>query len=232
MRVLFVSKNKKADKFLKWATKTLFTVQMGTKAQKDKLVSKVLGVPDENVAEVFNRGSTKTPCIYFFTLGYAKDLRKSMNISKDYSDDMIVGKFGFAKDLARRTGEHSKDFGKIKGCELSLKYYSYIDPQYISQAETDLKRYFKDLDAFFKYEKKEELVIISKKDIVNIEKSYLELGCRYAGHIVELVIKLREKDHELELLRKDMELMKKDMKIKEFELEKKNALLNKKLNKI
>ena len=34
LRVLFVSKSGKTKQFIKWATETLFTVQMGTKQQK------------------------------------------------------------------------------------------------------------------------------------------------------------------------------------------------------
>ncbi len=37
LRVLFVTKNNKPDKFIKWATETLFTVHMGTVDQKHKL---------------------------------------------------------------------------------------------------------------------------------------------------------------------------------------------------
>jgi hypothetical protein len=37
LRVLFGSHNNKADLFLKWATEKIFTIQMGTVEQKNKL---------------------------------------------------------------------------------------------------------------------------------------------------------------------------------------------------
>jgi len=230
LRVLFVSENNKTTKFINWATKTLFTAQMGTDEQKYKLVSKIFGTSAENVAEVFNRATVKTPCIYFFILGSVKELRNSMNINDDYDDEMIIGKFGLTKDLSRRTTEHIKDFGKIKGNSLALKYYSYIDPQYISQGETDLKKYFNDLDVFFKYEKKAELVIVSKKDMINVEKMYSEIGSRYGGHTTELIIKLKEKDHELELMKKDIDMEKLKAQNSVLELEKQIVLLNKRID--
>ena len=44
LRVLFVSKNGKTRRFIKWATETLFTVQMGTIEQKNKIISSIKGV--------------------------------------------------------------------------------------------------------------------------------------------------------------------------------------------
>ena len=38
LRVLFVSRSGKVDYFIKWATEKLFTIQMGTKINKEKLV--------------------------------------------------------------------------------------------------------------------------------------------------------------------------------------------------
>jgi hypothetical protein len=54
-----------------------------------------------------------------------------MNIDKKYDDDMFVCKFGYTADLLRRTKEHMKDFNKIKGAVLTLKYYSQVDSKYI-----------------------------------------------------------------------------------------------------
>lgn len=82
LRVLFISKSGNTSGFIRWACETLFTVQMGTTEQQNKLVAKVLGTSVENVIEVFNTHTNKLPVLYFFTLGYVKDLRTSMNINE------------------------------------------------------------------------------------------------------------------------------------------------------
>ncbi len=42
LKVLFSSRTKSANKFVKWASKTLFVAQMGTIVQKTQLVSRQL----------------------------------------------------------------------------------------------------------------------------------------------------------------------------------------------
>lgn len=115
---------------------------MGTRQQKDELVSKVLGVSANTVKEVFSTSARNIPCVYLFILGTVKDLKKTMKINKKYKKDYVVCKYGFTKDLPRRTGEHMKIYGKIKNADLKLKYYSYIVPLYISKAETDICDFF------------------------------------------------------------------------------------------
>ena len=44
LKVLFGSHTKSVDKFVHWATKTLFVAQMGSHNQKTNLVSNMLGV--------------------------------------------------------------------------------------------------------------------------------------------------------------------------------------------
>jgi hypothetical protein len=70
-------------------------------------------MPATVIKEVFSKDANTLPCVYLFSLGYVKDLRKSMT---------IVCKYGFTKELARRTSEHITNFTKIKGCDLKLKY--------------------------------------------------------------------------------------------------------------
>ena len=103
LRVLFVSESNKTTKFIKWATEKLFILQLGTTDQKEELVGSVLGVNAKVIKEVFNIDRNTLPCVYLFTLNTVKELRTSMNISNDYNDDSIVAKFGFTKDLSRRT---------------------------------------------------------------------------------------------------------------------------------
>src|SRR6056297_683396 len=75
MRVLFSSNKNTAEKFIKWASETLFTAQMGTVNQKNQLVANVLGVSVDAVKAVFNKSTIKIPCIYLISIGTVKNLR-------------------------------------------------------------------------------------------------------------------------------------------------------------
>jgi hypothetical protein len=162
-------------------------------------------VPLETIKEVFNADSNTLPCIYLFTLGYAKDLRDSMNINNSIKDDSIIAKFGFTKNLSRRTEEHIKTYGNIPNCDFKLKYYTYIDPQYISTAESDIKELFDSLELKLEYKNYLELVVIPQSLLKIISEKYNHIGKKYAGHISELITKIKELEN--------------DKKIKELEFE-------------
>ena len=80
LKILFSSRTGDADKFVDWATETLFTVQMGTADQKETLASTLIGQPVKNVRAVFKTCAKKVPCIYRFALGTAKQLRPMMDL--------------------------------------------------------------------------------------------------------------------------------------------------------
>ncbi len=234
LHVLFASHSGKASQFTKWATETLFTVQMGTNEQKTKLSSKTLGTNIETVNEVFNTNANTLPVIYLFTLGYVKDLRKSMNISKEYKDDMIVSIYGCTKDFQRRTNEHDKFYKKITGTELKLKCHTYIDPQYIFKAESDISEFMDDMNCKFAYEKEKEMVILDEKKLKKVHKRYEELSKLYMGHIKELMMekekletKVREQEDKMKIQKLEFELkiqqLEKDLEIERLKLKLNNG---------
>ena len=200
LRVLFVSRNNKTSHFISWATKTLFTIQLGTTKQKEELVGNILGVSAKVIKEVFNTGVNTLPCIYLFTLNTVKNLRQDMNIDNKYTDDSIVCKYGFTKDLTRRTTEHIETYKKINNVELKLKYYSYIDPQYISKGESDIRLFMNALNINFNYDNMEEIVIIPKELFHLVQKQYEMIGHNYMGHISELVTKIKDLENKYEKL--------------------------------
>ena len=215
LRVLFVSTSGKTKQFIKWATETLFTAQMGSEQQKQQLVSNILGISAQAVREVFKTSAKSIPCVYLFSLGTAKDLRKSMNIDNKYADDILICKYGYTIDLSRRTSEHIKTYGNINGVDLKLKCYSYIDPMYCSNAETDIKDFFCALDIGLKFKDYEELVAIKPHLIKTTENQYKQISDAYAGHMKDMIKKVEDLKNELltkdlicknELLTKDNEL--------------------------
>jgi prophage antirepressor-like protein len=229
LRMLFVSRSGHANKFVKWATEKLFTIQMGTAKQKQTLASKVLGVSAQAVREVFRTSSTSIPSIYLFVLGTVKQLRDIMHIDQKYPDDALVCKYGFTIDLPRRTAEHTKTYGAIQGVELSLKHHSYIDPMYISQAESDLTEFFEALDIRFKYEKYDELVIIRPNLFKMIASQYKHLTDAYAGHIKDMIKRIEDMTHRIALgdEQNKTSIMAKDLEIEK--LKNRNELLAKEL---
>jgi hypothetical protein len=210
LRVLFVSRSKNAERFVDWATKSLFTLQLGNRQQKEKLVANTLGVTAKVIKEVFNTDANQFPCIYLFTLGKARDLRVSMNIPTEVSDESVVCKYGFTKDLARRTGEHLTNYSKITGVELRLKHHVYIDPQYISNAETKISNYMKDLKLNLEYCDEKELVIVQPELTELVTEQYQQIGKAFMGHISEFVTRIKDLEQSMNVqkLRSELELQK------------------------
>lgn len=206
IRLLIVSKQPSVDKFMDWAMKTLFAAQMGTPDQKFTMIGKTLGVSSSAVKEVFNKTATTISCIYLFSIGKVKYLRKYLNLDTKWKDEDYVFKFGMTTDLPRRTGEHETTFRKMKGSSLELVSMGLIDPQYISNAETKLKHFFEGMNLIVEHKKYEELVVIPKEKMKLIKEQYEIISSRYIGHISELVTKLKEKDYEITLLKKNHEL--------------------------
>lgn len=198
LRVLFASHSPNVDPFVKWATETIFALQMGTNEQKRNVISSALGTDAKTIKEVFDTSTNTLPCVYLFTLGMVKDLRESMKIDKKYKDDDIVAKYGHTKDLSRRTGEHLATYGKINNVDLKLKHYSYMDSQYTSQGENDIKMFMEALNIGLTYNDYVELVVIPKDLMKLVEKQYQMIAKNYMGHISELITKVKDLEDKIE----------------------------------
>jgi len=183
IKILYSSRSKKAKLFREWATDTLFTIQMGSDEHKEELGAKIIGQSVKNVRAVFKACSKKVPCIYRFSLGTAKTLRQSLNLSDEIKDDFIIIKYGLTDDLDRRSAEHVLEYEKkINGVKLGLMDFSYIDPKFLSEAETSLKEYFQTIEIPVKYEKYTELIAINPTHEKQIKKQYNYIGTAYQGN--------------------------------------------------
>lgn len=231
LRMLFTSKKSSADKFVDWATETLFVTHMGTPTQKLKLISNIFGVPCESVKEVFNKTSDTIPCNYLFSLGTVANLRNKLKISDKYHDDDMVAKFGTTNDLKRRMGENELEYEKFD-VNMELVIYNYIDPQYIFQSETRIKNMFQSMNMNVKHDKYREIVVIPKKDMKTIKEGYQQIAALYMGHIKELIHIISEKDSEIVLLKKDNEVqtLKKSLEVSEIKHFFKDKLSKKKMH--
>ena len=201
LRVLFVSKNGKTSKFIKWATQLLFIHQMGTIEQKQELSASLLGLNTKTIKDVFNSSSNKTPTVYLFNLGSANQVLKT----DIYLEDDILCKYGCTEDISRRTSEHERNYKKQYQTDISLLIYSIIDPKYIFDAENNIKQYFKSNK--INEDDKTELIIINKKNLEQIKQHYKMIQNSYIGRYEEMnkqIIKLesiiKEEIHKNEIL--------------------------------
>lgn len=204
LRVLFVSRNNKTSSFRKWATKTLFTVQLGTKEQKQMLCDKILGTDLDSSRKVIKSNNSSLSAIYLLTLGYVKDLKEEMNLN-DYDDEDIVCKYGRSDDLSRRLLEHKKTFKSIPSAKPMLKIYSYIDSNYASKAEKQIKNFFKGANKCIKYKDFDELVIIDNKFMKNTIEQYSLISSNYIGTQHDLILKINELEYHHKMEIKDLE---------------------------
>lgn len=76
-----------------------------------------------------------------------------------------VCKYGKSNNLMRKNDEHYNNFNKISNVNLRLKTYSYIDEQYITQAENNIKNLIKFHNTKFDYNNRNELIIIPEEKI-------------------------------------------------------------------
>lgn len=204
LRVLFVSRNNKTSHFISWATDILFTVQMGTTEQKDKLVSQVKGVSYAAIQELFSINARELPCVYLTAFNTVSVLRNTMNIDKNISDDAVVYKFGLTKSFESRKNGHKSEYKELdKLIDMKLAYYTYIDPLYISEAENEIKSTLEDYK--INYENHDELVVIPNNMLKMVKKIYENIGMKYSGHIAVFNKKITELEIIISNLKKDYE---------------------------
>ena len=219
LKILFSSRVGCADRFVDWATNTLFTVQMGEPEQREDLAAGLIGIPAKSLRQVLKSSATSVPCIYRFSLGKVANLRAAMNIPAEIDGECIIIKYGFTEDLVRRTGEHIKTYEKIDGCKLELMEFVYIDPKYLSQAEKDIKDFFNDIETPITYGNATELIAINPKHETTIRKQFKYLHSEYSGAIRDLIEKIKELKSETILIsekhRYEIALLKKDLEYKD-----------------
>ena len=229
LRVLFVSRNRNATIFRKWATHKLFTIQMGSKEEKIKLGTDILNISAKTYKAVFDTYATKFPCIYLLSLGKVSQLRETFKLDNTLSDDSTVYKYGFTDDLSRRIVEHDAKYGKLTNVSIKLSTFHIIDVKYTNDAEKDVRELCSAFDKKLSIDGYNELIILNEKEHTQIKKQYKYIGNEYAGATQELqsqIIELKDKikDFENEIVNLKMshksELLEKDIKINQETTEK------------
>ena len=245
LRVLFVSRNKNATLFRKWATTKLFTIQMGTRDQKVKLGAEILNTSPRTLKAIFDKHAANFPSIYLMSLGKVRELRETFRICENIPNDSIVYKFGFTDDLARRVIELESEYSKLPGVTMTIGTFQIIDTKYTSEAESEVRETFTAWDARMKAPQGyNELVALDDKQFANIKKLYRRIGDEFAGatrglqnEIIELKERMKEYENEIarlkitiqhkdellkhkdELHQKDVQWYKKDGELKDTVIE-------------
>ena len=216
IKLLYSSRSKHADRFQEWATDKLFTIQMGDQPAKDQLGADCLNVNIKTVIDVFRSCATTTPCVYLFQLGKVKDLRDTFpSLSSNQDDEAMVCKYGRTDNLARRSGEHERNYGKMNNVSLELLIYSYVDPAYAVKAENRVKEYFQFADKNIKEEAYNEIMVLNKDELKRVSDMYNDVATLCMGRNAELINKIKEMEevHKNALLQKDYELLMKENQI-------------------
>ena len=240
IRLLYVSRSKNAANFRNWATEKLFTIQMGTVENKEILGTNILNVNIESFRAVFKSHASKFPCIYLLELGTVKNLRSIFDISLDINDNLIIYKYGFTDNMERRLFEHNNDYGKLKNININLATFHIIDVKYTSEAENDLRQFFKNMKKTLNIDGRKELIAIDKDELKTVIREYKHIGMDYIGATFELQNQIKDLEikinnlyneikeinlkHELELIKKDMIIQDQMslLKYKDLELENKD----------
>ena len=210
LRVLYVSRNKNTKHFRKWAEEKLFTIQFGSKENKEELASELLNVNVRSIRDVFKSSVNSFPCVYLFELGKVSQLRETFNISNDIDDNMTIYKYGMTENMKDRILGHVNDYGKLKNVDMNLKLFSYIDVKYKLSAEQDLRLFFNSINIKLEVDGRNELVVVNEKMYKIVEKHFKTVSNEYLGATREIQEKMEKmkNEHENELLKKEMEILK------------------------
>ena len=221
LKVLFSSRSGNAEQFQNWASEILFTAQMGTDEQKNKLVSSIKGVSYESIQEIFSIHARTLPCVYLVAFDTVDKLRNIMNINDNYPNDAIVYKFGLTKNFEDRKNGHKTEYKELKNIvEMVFVCYTFIDPLYLREAENELKESLNDYK--IKYKDHDELIILPKDIFKFVKNIYENIGMKYSGHTSELNKQINDIEKELQKERFEKELQKeryeKELLLKEIEI--------------
>jgi hypothetical protein len=223
MRLLFVARNQNAEYFQKWAIEKLFTIQMGTKLEKERLGTNILQINLESFRAVFKKHANKFPCIYLLALGTVGELRETFIISPEIDDKLVVYKYGFTDDFPRRIKEHQDDYGKLPNVNISIAVFHIIDTKYTSEAEDDLRQFFKNMNKTLfvenQQQKRTELVVLNTKELETVKKEFRHIGNDYAGNTQELQKQIQDLNVKLEKqeLQHKLEIQELQHKIKDIQ---------------
>ena len=232
LKVLFTSKsgNSERQRMVNWIVKTMFIHQFGSESERNELAT--------NLTKSFRGLLNSKSGVYLVRIGKVKDLRGSMNISKDShpDDNAYLYKFGKSNDCIRRFSEHTSKSGY--GCysnSISMNTFVFMDESKITKVENELHAYFNNLKHTFTDiagKSHNELVVLTTIDLKQAKEKYDHLlaihGNKNDSQIANSIEQIKD-TYELQLLQKDNEILelKKAIEIKDMIIDHKDMIYEK-----
>ena len=204
LKVLYNSRSGTAEKFQDWVEDNMFAIQLGTVEQKEELGTSILGITIKNFKAVFDKCSFEMPCIYLLSFGTVGVLRKTFGIKDEISDQLIVYKYGFTKDLPRRLSEHQSTYGKKENVNVKVEMWTYIDPKYTSEAEGNIRDIVESFEKALDINTYKELIVLNPKEFERMKKEYTRTGREYAGASQQLQDQIAELNNELKMIKVEL----------------------------
>jgi len=157
-------------------------------------------------------------------LGKVSNLRESLGISDEVDDKMTVYKYGMTEDMKDRMLKHINKYGKLKGSEMNLKLFSYIDVKYKLNAEQDLRLFFNSINLKLEVDGENELIVLQDNMYKIVENHFKTVANDYLGATREIQKEMEtlKNNYEKEMLKISTEMLKKDLEIQKLLNEKDN----------
>jgi hypothetical protein len=95
-------------------------------------------------------------------------------------------KYGRTENLFERSQQHYKFFKKFGG-DAKLKRYAWIDVEFQSKAEIDIKRYFDKMKVLIKCDDIKELAVLTRDEFDKLQKYFCQLSDIYCGKLKNMV---------------------------------------------
>lgn len=178
----YYSAHNKLHRLKTWI-RDVVIAKLGSLEKRQVTYSKILGVPIESALNTFNTCMVKIPAIYFFTLGFVRDLRHEMNISDTYDGNMIVCIYGRSANIVRRTDDHKKFYASLASVQLRLKYMAYITSEFLAEAEADIREYVANTKCQFLHKNETEMVIVDGQLLKDFGTQYEKLSQTYTERV-------------------------------------------------
>lgn len=105
---------------------------------------------------------------------------------------IIVFKFGYTDNLARRMSEHVREYAFLES-NVELKWHIFIDKEFTAQAETALKKWLMEYNVIIDHPKYKELVAVNKKFLkIDVKPKFASFSQEFAGRLKDLHDQIRD----------------------------------------
>jgi prophage antirepressor-like protein len=228
LKILLTRRHPIAEQFQRWVCEIVYTHHLGNTEQKQEQASKLIGVSVDQIKGFLSTCPVEYSEIYMCALGSVSSLKKALpDLERidTITDSDVVIKFGYTKNLNNRLYQHQNKYEKIEGVKVSLLMHSPVDPNYLSEAESDLRKYFISEDCILDHPEHKEIIVLPDRKLKTMRVMFEQISRKYSGtvHNIQEILKAKERDYLVEF---EKTVMKCDMRIREIEVKSEVRELN------